>query len=297
MEETCVIDIYGKSYYDKILRDNENVGKQEIIKAESKMKIGYIQYDVSHRREENFRVIQHHLEENKADVVVLPELCTCGYLFESREALRKAAEPVPQGPTVNFMTELSKTHQCTIVFGLAELEGDAVYNTATVVHGGQYVGKYRKIHLSDFEKQFFTPGNANGVFEIGDMKLGVQICFDLWFPEVTRQQIKQGASLLCALGNFGGETTYHIAQTRAVESLTPLVLCNRVGEEKLPELDADFLGKSSVIDANGTRVAAAPAHLEAAGFCEIDIGQKKGNVICRNFQEEIQRHNGAIELF
>ncbi len=261
------------------------------------MKVGYIQYDVSHRREENFRVIQHHLEQSEADLVVLPELATCGYLFESRKALEKAAEPVPQGPATEFMAKLSGVHHCTIVFGLAEREGTAVYNTAVVVHQGRYVGKYRKIHLSDFEKQLFTPGNANGVFDLDGMKLGVQICFDLWFPEVTRQQIRQGASLLCALGNFGGETTCHIARTRAIESLTPLVLCNRVGEESLPQLDADFLGKSSVIDAEGTQVITAPAHRETAGFCEIQPGQQQGNVICRNFQEEIRRHSGEIKSF
>ncbi len=261
------------------------------------MKVGYIQYDVSHRPQENFQTIQRYLEQQPADVVVLPELCTCGYLFESRAHLKKAAELVPHGETVDFMAALSATHHCTIVFGLAELDGDVIYNTAAVVHSGRYMGKYRKIHLSDLEKQLFAPGTANGLFEIEGMKLGVQICFDLWFPEVTRDQVKQGASLLCALGNFGGETTCHIARTRAVENLTPLVLCNRVGQEKLPELDADFLGRSSVMDARGTQVIAAPAHQQAAGFCELNIGQQQGNAICRNFQEEVQRHNGTIGWF
>lgn len=129
------------------------------------------------------------------------------------------------------------------------------------------------------------------------MKLSVQICFDLWFPEVTQEQVKEGASLLCALGNFGGETTCHIARIRAVESLTPLVLCNRVGREKLPKLDVDFLGRSFVMDAQGTKVITAPAHGQAVCFCEIDLEQQQGNIICRNVQEEIQRHNGAIGWF
>ena len=58
------------------------------------MKAGYIQFDVKHSKEENLRLIEKYLSKSHCDLAVLPELCTCGYLFESREDLEKVAETV-----------------------------------------------------------------------------------------------------------------------------------------------------------------------------------------------------------
>lgn len=254
------------------------------------MRVGYIQYDVKHDKETNIQLIESYLQKSSCDLVVLPELCLCGYLFENRQALEKAAEAVPGGASVDTMRQLSEKYNCTILFGMAEAQGDKLYNTAVVVHKGGYIGKYRKIHLSDFEKKLFDKGTDNGVFEVEGIKIGVQICFDLWFPEVSREQIRKGAALLCALANFGGETTYSIARIRAIENLTPLVMCNRVGKEQLPDIDADFLGKSSVIDATGKRVSVGEENREAADFLELSLCTEKANVICRNFMEEIDFH-------
>lgn len=255
------------------------------------MKAGYIQYDVKHDREENFRHIEQCLKQLDCDVVVLPELCVCGYLFESRAELANMAEAVPEGPSTQRMLELSKKYGCVMVFGVAEKSGEKLYNTAVVADHGTYIGKYRKIHLSDFEKTLFDRGTENPVFDLGQFKLGVQICFDLWFPEISREQIRQGAGLLCALANFGGETTYIIAQTRAIENLTPLVLCNRIGNEKTQAMDAYFLGKSSIIDAAGNRISVGEVDCEAADSREIEISRRKSNIICRDFEAEISIHH------
>ena len=254
------------------------------------MKVSYIQYDVKHNRDENFSVLEKYLEQAGDGVVVLPELCTCGYLFRDKNELMQSAEAVPGGFSTQKMTALSKQYGCTLIFGVAEADGGEVYNTAVVVNQGKYLGKYRKIHLSDFEKRYFESGTENPVFEIDGVTIGVQICFDLWFPEVSREQIRKGARLLCTLANFGGETTHTISKVRAIENLTPLVLCNRVGNEKLPELDADFLGKSCILDAAGNHVCQAEAGIEAFDSCEIEIPERKSNVICKDFDAEIARH-------
>lgn len=254
------------------------------------MKAGYIQFDVKHSKEENLRLIEKYLSKSHCDLAVLPELCTCGYLFESREDLEKAAETVPHGQTIAAMIEMSEKYSCTIVFGIAEKDDGRIYNTAVIASEGKYIGKYRKIHLSDFEKTLFDSGNSNCVFEAQGIKIGIQICFDLWFPEISREQIRQGADILCILANFGGETTYSIAKTRATENLTPLILSNRIGEEKLPNIDAFFLGKSSIIDASGKRLSIGKAETETSDFCNIEIRKEKSNVICRNFNEEIEFH-------
>lgn len=254
------------------------------------MKVSFLQYDVKHCQEENLQQVEQLLLGIDTDLVVLPELSNCGYLFESRQALEQVAQTVPGGTWETAINNLAKKYDCTIISGVAEREEHHIYNTAIVAHKGKYVGKYRKIHLSDFEKRFFEPGNENNVFEIDGVKIGVQICFDLWFPEISREQIRQGANILCALANFGGETTYHIAQTRAVENLTPLVLCNRIGHEKLPDMDAYFCGRSCVIDASGKRIVIGEEGTVTGQACEITPFKMRSNVICKNFDEEIERH-------
>lgn len=254
------------------------------------MQVSYWQYDVLHDADRNFARLESQLKEHQCELLILPELSICGYLFESRAALFSCAEEVPAGRSTQRMLDLSRRYACTILFGLAEREGEKVFNTAAVVSKGRYLGKYRKIHLSDFEKKLFDRGRENRVFEVDGVKLGVQICFDLWFPELSREQLRMGAQIFCVLANFGGETTYHIARLRAVENLTPLVLCNRVGVEKIPGMDADFLGKSGVIDAAGRRVCTAPEGEDAFCGCEIDPAKTRSNVICSNFEEEMAFH-------
>lgn len=249
-----------------------------------------MQYDVSHVLSENLDRLTRCLEQNPCDLLLLPELSLCGYLFEDRHQLAACAQEVPAGPAVLAVAELSGRYGRTVVFGLAEKEGDRIYNTAVIVSKGRYIGKYRKIHLSDFEKKYFDPGQENSVFTVDGVRIGVQICFDLWFPEVSRRQIRQGADLLLALANFGGETTCHIARVRAIENLTPLVLCNRVGRETIPGMDAEFLGKSAITDAAGQYLVAAPAGTESTGFADLTFTGRRANVICSDFDREIAFH-------
>lgn len=254
------------------------------------MKTGILQFDVTHDPDENIKLLKSYLGKNRCELVLLPELSMCGYLFQSREQLMNAAESVPRGPSTCAMLRISKEYSCTIVFGLAEKENQNIYNTAVIVSKGRYIGRYRKIHLSDFEKKLFDRGNENPVFDIDGMKIGVQICFDLWFPEISREQVRKGADILLAPANFGGRTTYHISKIRAIENLTPLVLCNRTGHESIPDMDADFLGKSSSIDARGNRIYTAPENSEDFRVCDIRFCNKKSNVICSDFEKEINLH-------
>lgn len=254
------------------------------------MRVGLFQYDVMHNANQNFTYLENHLLQRKGDIIILPELSMCGYLFGNRKELLSCAETVPSGISTQNMLALSKEYSCTIIFGLAEREHEKVFNTAVIVSKGSYIGKYRKIHLSDFEKRLFDRGNENLVFEVDGVKIGIQICFDLWFPEVSREQLRMGADLLCVLANFGGDTTYHISKIRAIENLTPLVLCNRIGVESIPEMDAEFLGKSTAINASGQRIYIAPEKYEELGLCDIDVVKTKSNVICSNFDSEIAFH-------
>lgn len=254
------------------------------------MMVGFIQYDVMKNKKDNFNIVESSLSKEHIDVLVLPELSTTGYLFENKDELYKVSEEIPQGKTLQFMLKLSKNNNNTIIFGMSEIENKNIYNTAVIVSKGKYIGKYQKIHLSNYEKQFFTPGVRNKVFNLEGIKIGVQICFDAWFPEISREQVRQGANLLCVLGNFGGKTTFEITKIRAIENLIPIVLCNRVGGEKLDEIDAYFCGKSSIFDINGKPIVGNKENIFQYGKVKLKLDKINQNIICNNFNHEIEKH-------
>lgn len=143
------------------------------------VKIGCLQYDVMRDAKQNINRLKFYLQQHKCQIVILPELSMCEYLFKSREELLSYAESVPSGISTQCMLALSKRYSCTIIFGLTEIENDGIFNTAVVVGKGKYIGKYRKIHLSDYERKLFDRGTENVVFDVDGVKIGVQICFAL----------------------------------------------------------------------------------------------------------------------
>lgn len=86
------------------------------------MRIGFFQYDVAHDAEKNLNRLKFYLQQQKCEIVVLPELSMCGYLFENRSALFSCAETIPSGRSTQAMLAISRQHSCTIIFGLAEKE-------------------------------------------------------------------------------------------------------------------------------------------------------------------------------
>ena len=253
------------------------------------MKVGFYQFDVGRSLDENAAKIDRVLSRERCDLLLLPELCSCGYLFESREALAAAAEPVPDGEAARTFLALSEKHRCALIAGLPERCGKRIYNSAMAAENGKFVGCCRKTHLSDLEKRFFDPGDGPGVFSLCGRTVGVQICFDLWFPEICRAERAAGAELFCVLANFGSKPTSLISRVRAMENLVPLLLCNRVGSEHLGGIDADFVGLSSLTGWDGTRLI--PEQPAEERFCtaEIQLPPPAGNVICSDFSAEIAR--------
>lgn len=253
------------------------------------MKIGFIQYDVFKDINKNIKKVENLLIGQDAQLFILPELCDVGYL-NSKDTLIKKVQPIERNEMLLFLQRISKNKNCTFIAGLAEKSENILYNTAVVLNNGNIVGTYRKIHLSDYEKTIFSQGKINKIFTIGNIKIGIQICFDLWFPEMAREQIREGADLLCVLANFGGKTTYSIAQTRAIENVRPLILCNRIGKETTLDKEVYFLGQSTIIDKNGLFIEKGVADIETCRIHEIKIAKKMSTSICNDFMFEISKH-------
>ena len=127
--------------------------------------------------EENVAQAVKDLQAVDADLVVLPEVFNTGYQFVSRAELEGLAEEVPGGKTCRDLMALSKAKKMYLVFGLAEKDGDKVYNAAVVTGPDGHIGTYRKVHLFAEEKEFFDPGDTGfQVFDLGSCRIGVMVC-------------------------------------------------------------------------------------------------------------------------
>jgi N-carbamoylputrescine amidase len=138
-----------------------------------------------------------------ARLIVLPELCNSGYVFESREEAFALAEEIPQGPTCKAWMDIAGRHGLHLVAGISERDGNALYNAAVVIGPSGYVGTFRKVHLWGAENLFFEPGNLGfPVFKTPLGRIGTFICYDGWFPESYRLCALQGADIVCIPTNW-----------------------------------------------------------------------------------------------
>ncbi len=192
-----------------------------------------------------------------ADIVVLPELATSGYVFQNMEELRSVAIPA-DGALFDEWAALASTRPSSvIVAGFAEAGADgAVYNSAAVVTAAGVLGIYRKVHLWDQEKRFFTPGSdAPLIVETAHGRLGVMICFDLEFPEWTRIAALAGAEMLAVPTNWpyvdrpAGERPpeVQIAMAAARVNRMSIICSDRAGTER----GVAWNEGTTIVDADG----------------------------------------------
>jgi len=176
--------------------------------------------------------------------------------------------------------DIAKRHAIAVVFPYGERHGNYFYNAAAVIDaGGRILGTYRKTHIpaifpsrldggtGSYEKFYFTPGSELPVFDLGSVKVGVQICYDRKFPEGSRALALQGAEILfipiCAASY--GETklrdnTWEIPlKARAYENGIFVVAVNRSGNEH----GRRHLGRSMIIGPTGAEVLAEAGESES----------------------------------
>jgi 5-aminopentanamidase len=213
-----------------------------------------------------------------ASVVVLPELMSSGYVFESQAEARASAEP-PDGPTVTAWAELAAEHDIVLVGGFCEATaGDEVFNSAALVDSSGLRCVYRKAHLWDAEPRWFAAGNAAPpVVPTQAGLIGVMICYDLEFPEWVRLPALDGAQLLCAPVNWPayprpeGERPSEVVRVQADAAVNRMFIavCDRVG----PERGVEWVGGSVIVDPDGWPVAGGAASDESGTLmaeCALD---------------------------
>jgi predicted amidohydrolase len=193
-----------------------------------------------------------------AQIVVLPELVTSGYMFTDAEEAQAAAL---RAGDAAFDQWVSAAGDALVVGGFCELGDDGnLYNTAVVIDGGSVVGYYRKTHLWDREKLLFTPGDRMpAVLATRHGAVAVMVCYDLEFPEVIRAVAVQGAELIAAPVNWPrsprpkGERVGEVitAMSAARTNRIAIAVCDRTGEERGQE----WAEGTVIINADGWVVA------------------------------------------
>ncbi len=206
-------------------------------------------------REENWKRIRTWAETTDAEVVLFPELSSCGYGYEGPEEIRGFTDDVG---ALAPLAEIARRHDRLLVGGFAEEAGGQLYNSAFVV-GPDGSEIYRKIHLWNREKLIFRPGSTPKIVEFHGHRLAIEVCYDLQFPEMGSYYSHQGAEALLVpmawaeepTGPLSGLQPYnHLAIATAFSHGLFVAVANRSGIER----GALFPGESSVTDPYGRLV-------------------------------------------
>jgi len=201
------------------------------------------------------------------DLLVFPELFLTGYFLDTDDASSIVAT------AANLLSRVAEAStDLVLVVGTAFDGDDGFENAAVVYDDGERVGIYQKTHLYDEEEAVFETGDSYPTFDTSVGTLGVEICYDLEFPEVARQLTVNGADLIVTISaNMYPFETYHRTyhRSRAMENGRPHVLCNRVGSER----DLDFLGNSRISDARGNLLASTESDAEVELTATVPLDQ------------------------
>ena len=232
-------------------------------------------------KKENLKKIENFVEKAKnqsADLIVFPELSLTGYVV--RDQIYELAETIP-GPSTQVIEKIAEKTQTYIVFGMPELSEKTqatIYNTAVLVGPKGYIGKYRKMYLPTHsvfeEKRYFRPGYQAVAFDTEIGKIGLIICYDIFFPEVSRLTRLKGAQLIvCISASPAVRKTFFeiLTAARAIENTAFLAYVNLVGIEN----GLQFWGGSRLIAPNGKVLAKAKYDEEDLVMCDVNYSDIK----------------------
>jgi N-carbamoylputrescine amidase len=263
---------------------------------DSKFKIGLVQTKCSTDPEANLQRAIAGIREaagKGAEIICLEELFRSQYFCrEENAALFSLAETIP-GPSTEALGDVAKSLGVSVVASLFEKRAHGLYhNTAAIIDAdGSLAGIYRKMHIPDdplfYEKFYFTPGDLGFLnFETRFSRIGVQVCWDQWYPEGARLTSLQGANVLfypTAIGWHPSEKAQHgeaqldawrtIQRAHAIANGVYVAAVNRTGFEGTPENGLEFWGNSFVSDPFGRVIAQASASEEEVLVTECDPKQ------------------------
>ena len=209
----------------------------------------------------------------KIDLITFPELFITGYNL--RDNYNEVAETIPSNEEAQSgISILAKKYNIHLITGIVEKAGKSLFNSAILIGPKGYIGHYRKQFLPNFgpfeEKLFFDWGNQTPVFDTTFGKIGMQICYDIFFPETSMGLAHNGAELIINLS--ASPTTsrplfHRVLPARAIETTCFYAYVNNIGTQG----SLTFAGESVVIDPRGKTIAEMPKFEEGTMICEVPL--------------------------
>lgn len=247
---------------------------------ESEVRIASIQMEpefgnIAANLEKTLRMIRE-AAAGGAQIIVLPELCNTGYMFNSRAEAYSLAEAIPGGRCTQAWMQAAQELGVYIAAGITEQDGVDLYNSAVFVGPNGYIGTHRKVCLWDEERIFFEQGNlGNQVFHTPLGRIALMICYDMWYPEQWRNCALAGADLVLVstawihypdlpygVGNLG----VFLGMGAALCNNFFVAVADRVGTER----GCKFPGNSLIIDQGGKPIV-GPAGMEEEAILYADV--------------------------
>lgn len=289
------------------------------------MKIGLVQQSCVSDTNQNLIKLEANIRRaanNGAELIVLQELHNSLYFCQVEDTENfNYAETIP-GRSTEFFGKLAKELQVVIVTSLFENRAVGLYhNTAVVIEkDGSIAGIYRKMHIPDdpayYEKFYFTPGDM-GFHPIKTSvgRLGVQVCWDQWYPEGARLMALQAADILIYPTAIGYESSdapeeqerqrqawITVQRGHAIANGLHVVTVNRTGHEDDPSKQTngiDFWGTSFVAGPQGELLHTSSIDNEETVVVDIDL--KRSEQVRRWWpflrDRRIEEYNGLSKRF
>jgi len=217
-----------------------------------------------------------------ARLIVLPELASSGYAFATQGEAELAAEGL-DGPALGRWGESCRELGVFVVAGFCEQGAAARFNSAALMGPEGLIGVYRKAHLFYDEQSYFQAGDSGfPVFDLPFGKVGMLVCYDLWFPEAARVLALAGADVICVPTNWVANFRHRVADERgwimgnyasvavATQNQVFVAAADRIGVER----EIEFIGSSCIVGPEGW-VLAGPASRsdEALLLADLDLSQ------------------------
>ena len=222
----------------------------------------------------NLKKMTNYIEKNKADFYVFGETTLTGYKI--KDEVRNLAETV-NGPSIKQMKKIVKKTNSYIVFGMPTLDENVkglIHNSAILIHPNGKVDCYNKWFMPTFgpfeEKIFFDEGEKVPVFKTKYGKVGLIVCYDIFFPELCKAYSLQGADIIICISatpHVNKKYFETLIPARAIENTVFFVYVNIVGTQE----DLVFFGGAQVYDPLGSQVVKAPYLKESVRIVDLDL--------------------------
>jgi predicted amidohydrolase len=213
-------------------------------------------------------------DDVEADLVVLPELWSSGYVFSSHAEVATLAEDAATGATARALHAAARRTRRHYVAGFPERHRGRFYNSAVLVGPRGVKAVYRKLHLFEREQEWFTPGNLPlAVHRVGPARVGMLICFDWRFPETARVLALLGADIIAHPSNLVFANAQRSMEVRSLENRVVTITANRTGTEKRAGGTVPFTGRSQIVDPGGKVLVRAGRTRECAGAADVDLAR------------------------